>query len=86
MGRHRESRLYPDWPARSRLPDGEMHTAVQLRTQSSPWNAEIEAKVLGRKHRLLPAPQPGVEQVAQGIAEHVEAEDCSAQGHPWPDG
>ena len=38
------------------------------------------------KNLLLPAPQPGVEQIAQGIAEHVEAEYCGAQRHPRPDG
>src|SRR5262245_39697817 len=35
---------------------------------------------------LLPTSEPRVEQISQGVAEHIEAEHCGAQGHPWPDG
>lgn len=47
---------------------------------------KLLTRLTERQSRLLPASQSGIEKVAEGVAEHVEAEHRSAQGHPWPDG
>jgi hypothetical protein len=39
-----------------------------------------------REEGLLTTPEPGIQQVPQGVAEHIEAEHRGAQGYSWPDG
>ncbi len=36
--------------------------------------------------RLLTAAQTRIQQIPQGIAEHIKAEHCGAEGDPGPDG
>ncbi len=33
----------------------------------------------------LPAPQPGIEQVPHGVAEHIETVNDNRQAKPWPE-
>lgn len=54
--------------------------------QSAAQPDKLLTRLPERQSCLLPASQSGIEEVAEGVAEHVEAEHRGAQGHPWPDG
>ena len=53
---------------------------------SGPNNDSRVAFPLRSAETAHTTPQPGIEQITQGVAKHVEAEDGDHQGHPRPEG